>query len=191
MAIRKNLRMGCVKMNKTQFYKRSNQIKKTLIIPLIFVIMIAVATPMTFADHVTVTFDPSGGVDIDVNQSAANFSTVIWSSTDNYPTGFGTDTSYTVYNNGTAAAEVFICSNLTTDGGEMTLDDGGAPGADEYSIDVTGSDNQQITGSNTSWIDPLAAGGGAVTFGLNLDLGTGSTNFQWQTTRINITGAPT
>ena len=178
-------------MNKINFNKKSNQIKKTLIIPLIFLIMIAVATPMTFADYVTVTFDPSGAVDIDVNKSAANFSTVVFSSTNNYPSGAQTDTSYTVYNNGTAAAEVFIYSNLTTDSGELTLDDGGSPGADEFSIDVTGSDAQQITGSNTSWIDPLAASGGTVTFGLNLDLGTGSTNFKWQTTRINVTGAAT
>ena len=169
-----------------------DKIKKTLIIPLIFVVIVAVATPMTFADHVTVTFNPSGTVDIDVNQSSANFSTVTFGSRNNRPTDLDTDTSFTVYNNGTAAAQVFIFSNASTDSGDMSLNSGGGgPANDEYNINVTGSDAQVITSSSTSWIDPLAAGGGAVTFGLILDVGTGSSNFDWQTTRINVTGVVT
>lgn len=180
--------MGCGKMNKSNFNKKSNQIKKTLIIPLVVAILIAVSTPMVFADFVTVTFDPTGSVDIDVNLTTANFTDVLFNSTDNYPTEGGLDTSYTVYNNGTLAAEVFIFSNLTTDTGNMTLDNAGSPGLDEYSLDITGSNTTQITGSNATWLTSLAADGGAVTFGINLDLGYGSSDFDWQTTRINVTG---
>ena len=180
--------MGCVKMNQISFNKKSSQIKKTLMIPLVVVIMLAVATPMTFADQINVTFNPAGGIDVDVNHTKANFSSVTFNTQDNYPTGAGGDTSFIIYNNGSLAADVFIYANLTTNEGDMTLDDAGTPGVDEFSLDITGSNATQITSTNATWLNPLNAGGHGY-FGLNLDLGLGSSDHDWQTTLINVTGA--
>ena len=163
-----------------------DKIKKTLIIPLIFVIIVAVATPMTFADQINVTFNPSGGIVVDVNHTKANFSTVTFNTQNNYPTGANGDTSFIIYNNGTLGAEVFIYANLTTNEGDMTLTSGASPGEDQIRLDVTGANATQITSVNTSWLDPLN-GGGHGYFGLNLDVGVGSTDHPWQTSRINVT----
>jgi hypothetical protein len=153
--------------------------------------LITAITPVALGahqDYITVTFNPTGNIDIDVNLSTANFSSVAFSSSGNWPTEGGTDTSYTLYNNGTLSANVYIFSNATTDTGDMTLENTGSPGLDEFCLNVTGSNAQQITNTNASWINGLAGGGGTVTFGINLELGTGSSDFGWQTTRINVTG---
>ncbi len=152
--------------------------------------LITAITPVVLGahqDYITVTFNPSGDIDIDVNLSTANFSTVTFSSSGNWPTEGNTDTSYTLYNNGTVAANVYIFSNATTDNDNMTLENTGSPGADEYCLNVTGSNATQITNTNASWINGLA-GSGTITFGINLELGTGSSDYGWQTTRINVTG---
>jgi hypothetical protein len=157
---------------------------------MIAAMLITAITPVVLGahqDYITVTFNPSGDIDIDVNLSTANFSAVTFSSSGNWPTEGGTDTSYTLYNNGTVAADVYIFSNATTDSSDMTLENTGSPGADEYCLNVTGSNATQITNTNASWINSLA-GSGTITFGINLELGTGSSDFGWQTTRINVTG---
>jgi len=166
------------------------RIKKIYVL-MIATMLITVVTPVVLGahqDYITVTFNPTGTIEIDVNLSTANFSSVLFSSSGNWPTEGGTDTSYTLYNNGSLAANVYIFSNATTDTSDMTLENTGSPGADEYCLNVTGSNVQQITNTNASWVNGLAGGGGTVTFGINLELGSGSTDFSWQTTRINVTG---
>ena len=165
---------------------------RKIIVLLISVMVITAITPLALAatsDIITVTFDPQGAIDLDVWPETANFSTVTFSSESNWPTEGATDTTYTLYNNGTIDADVYIFSNTTTDTGDMTLNNTGNPAQDEYSLNVTGSNAQQITNANTSWVNSLTGGGGTVTFGINLELGGGSTDFGWQKTRINITGA--
>lgn len=183
--------MGCDKLNKINFLGKGRQINNKIIILLIGVMLVTAITPVVLAAsqaNIAVTFDPTGTIDLDVSPDDASFGSVVFESTNNYPTEGGLDTSYTLYNNGTVAADVYIFSNTTTDSGQMTLDDDGAAiPVDGYSLDVTGSDAQYITHSNTSWVNALAASG-TVTFGLNLDLGSGSQDWTSQTTRINITG---
>jgi hypothetical protein len=168
------------------------KIKKILWVILVTVMMTTAITPIAIAENhsetIHVTFTPSGDIDLDVFPITATFGTVVLESTDEYPDEGAGDTDYTVYNNGSTNAVVYIFSNTTTDSGEWTLDNGGSPGEDEFSLDVTGSDLQQITNSNTSWISDLNDGS-TVTFGINLDLGTasGSGQLDAQVTTINIT----
>jgi len=185
--------MGCDKVNEIRFLGKERRINNKIIILLVGTMLVTAITPIALAAsqaNITVTFDPTGTIDLDVSPDAASFGSVFFESADNWPTGNVTNTSYTLYNNGTVAADVHIFSNTTTDSAQMTLDDDGASIAvDGYSLDVTGSEAQQITATNASWIDNLAADAtGFVTFGLNLDLGSGSQDWDAQTTRINITG---
>ncbi|UCF12613.1 MAG: hypothetical protein JSW06_11375 [Thermoplasmatales archaeon] len=177
--------MGCKKG-----WDRNMEIKKIYVL-IIVAIMITAMTPVVLGvhqDYITVTFNPSGDIDLDVTPATANFSTVVFSSEINWPIEGGTDTSYTLYNNGTVAADVFIFSNTTTDTKELTLENTGNPTIDQFCLNVTGSNAQQITNTNTSWTNDLVGGGGTLTFGINLELGSGSSDFGWQKTRINITG---
>ena len=182
--------MGCSRrLNEFVFFKKAGQIKSKLVISLIVTMLIAAISPIVFAssDTIAVTFDPTGTIAIDVYPETASFGSVTFGSSNNWPTEGGTDTSYTVWNNGTITADVYIFSNTTTDSAQMTLDDDGAGiPVDGYSLNVTGGDEQQITNTNASWIDNLAASD-HVTFGLNLALGSGSQDWTSQTTRINIT----
>ncbi len=182
--------MGCSRLNELVFFKKAGQIKNKLAISLVVAMLIAAISPIVFADAdpITVTFNPTGTVAIDVYNETATFGSVVFSSANNWPTeGSQDDTSYTVYNNGTIGADVYIFSNTTTDSDQMTLDiDGNDIPVDGYSLDIVGSNAKQITNVNDTWIDNLAASD-TVTFGINLDLGAGSQDWTSQTTRINIT----
>ena len=80
---------------------------------LVSFIILAATTPMVLAateDTVIITFDPQGDIDIDVNLSDYNFSSVvagIWSNT--------TGGTFTLYNNGTIPMDTEIRTNATTD----------------------------------------------------------------------------
>jgi hypothetical protein len=180
--------MGCRRLNELVFFKKAGQIKNKLAISLIVAMLIAAISPIVFADAdlITVTFDPTGTVAIETRPDTASFGEVVFSSANNYPTEGGIDTSYTVWNNGTVGADIYIFSNATTDSSELALANGGSPGLSEYSLDVTGSNSTQITDTNASWLDNLPASA-SVTYGLNLDLGGGTQNWAAQTTRIDIT----
>lgn len=184
--------MGCGKKNNIVFSGKAKQIKKTLGIFLVTTMLIAAITPLVYAAHsdtIVVTFDPSGDIDLEVWPATANFTAVTFDTGVNWPTEGGTDTSYTLYNNGSQAADIYIFSNTTTDSADMSLEDvPGNIGTDEYCLNVTGSDAQQITGSNVSWSGVLNGGEATRTFGINLLLGDGTADFGWQTTTINITG---
>ena len=185
--------MGCKKIKRTIFYRKAGKIKKTLGIFIVTTMLIAAITPLVYAanehsDDITVTFDPSGNIELDISPETANFSAVTFETSVNWPTEGGTDTSYTLYNNGSVAADVFIKGNHSTDSGDMDLQ--GTPGSittDEYCLNFTGSNAQQITSTNTSWTESFDADT-TITFGINLQLDDGSSDFGWQTTTINITG---
>lgn len=168
------------------------KIKKILGVILVALMMITAITPIAFAGNlpetIRVTFTPSGDIDLDLFPITATFGTVTLEATDQHPDEGSGDTDYTVYNNGSTNAVIYIFSNTTTDGDEWTLDGDGSPGEDAFSLDVTGSDSAYITNSNTSWIADLDDGS-TVTFGMHLDLGTasGSGQLDGQVTTINIT----
>lgn len=173
--------MGCNK----------KRIKSLLVICLIIAILTTAVSPIVLGgahdDTVVVTFDPTGDIALEVWPATATFGSVTFSTSDNGPTEGAGDTDYTLYNNGTLAADIYIFSNTTTDGGEMTLDNAGAPSADEYSLDITGTNVKQITNTNASWSADLAASG-TITFGIDLNLGSGTQDWGAQTTTINVTG---
>ncbi len=166
--------------------------KKISRVSLIAIMMITAIMPTSFAgltpETIRVTFTPSGVIDLDLYPITATFGTVPVGNSNEYPDEGAGDTDYTVYNNGTTNAVIYIFSNWTTDGGEWDLDNDGSPGEDAYSLDITGSDAQYITNSNVSWIADLDDSS-TVTFGINLDLGTasGSGVLDAQKTTINIT----
>jgi len=185
--------MGCKKVDWIIFGRKASQIKKTLIVPLVVVMMITAVTPIVFAanehsDTITVTFDPGGDIELDVTPGTATFGTVDFEASNEWPSEGGLDTTYTLYNNGSVAADVWIKANHTTDSGNMDLENTGNPAQDQYCLNVTGSNAQQITNTNASWSNNLAGGGATITFGINLELGTGSEDWAAQTTTINITG---
>ena len=183
--------MGCNKVNKLSFLGTKRQVNNKILILLIGAMLVTAITPVVLAAsqaNIAVTFDPTGTIDLDVSPDDASFGSVVFESANNWPTEGGAVDSYTLYNNGTVAADVYIFSNTTTDSGQMSLDiDGAGIPVDGYSLDVVGSEAKQIAIVNDSWIDALAASA-TVTFGLNLDLGSGSQDWTSQTTRINITG---
>ena len=92
------------------------RIKKTLIIPLIVVMLITAVSPLVLAaaeDYITVTFDPGGTISLEVSPDTASFGSVVFESTNNdVSEGGGGTTAYTLWNNGTVArpSRTFSCS---------------------------------------------------------------------------------
>jgi len=191
--------MGCKKSNKIYFSKNMEQFKKTTIIYLIVIMFASIfLTPVVFggahSDYIYVTFTPTGDIDLDVTIGTATFGNVAAGTVNATPTEGATASTYTLYNNGTVAAHVYIFSNATTTSGEWTLDNDGTPAVDNFCLkrwNSTGGGIVYIQNTNTSWIASLAGAGGTKLFGLTLQLGnaSGSGVLDAQNTRINITGA--
>jgi len=178
--------MGC---------KKVNDLENSFIIYLVvLVFVISFVTPAVLggahSDYVTVTFTPSGDINITVNRTTATFGTVTLNTNDNPTTEVGDTSAYSLTNSGTVKAHVYIKSNHTTDGGEWTLEGAGSPGLDEFSIKLTNSTvgTRWFTNTNASWIASLAIDT-PVLFGLTLDIGTASveSKLDEQTTRLNFT----
>lgn len=190
--------MGC-KKNRIYFSKNMEQLKKTMMIYLIVIMFASVfVTPVVFggahSDYIYVTFTPTGDIDLDVTIGTATFGNVVAGTVNDTASEGGTTSTYTLYNNGTAAAHVYIFSNATTTSGEWTLDNDGTPAVDNFCLkrwNSTGGGFVYIKNTNTSWISSLAAAGGTKLFGVTLQLGnsSGSSVLDAQNTRINITGA--
>ena len=188
------LLMGCVKMKKINFNKKSNQIKKTLLISLIVTMLVTAFTPVVpvvlalpHSDVITVTFDPGGDISINASPETAAFGAVVFSTKTNAPTTYPGNTDYTVFNNGSAGADVYIFQNATTESQTMAADTSFPLDLDEYGINITGTEAIVIPLTNgTLWEDNLAASA-SITFGFNLDLGAGSLDHAAQNTWVNIT----
>jgi len=192
--------MGCAKVKNTNFNKKAVvKIENVLIIYLVISMFIfAFLTPVVFggahSDYIYVTFTPTGDIDLDVTIGTATFGNVAAGTVNATPTEGATASTYTLYNNGTVAAHVYIFSNATTTSGEWTLDNDGTPAVDNFCLkrwNSTGGGIVYIQNTNTSWIASLAGAGGTKLFGLTLQLGnsSGSSVLDAQNTRINITGA--
>ncbi len=163
--------------------------KKTVFSILVSLILIVATSPMVLAateDTVIITFDPDGDIDIDVNLSFYNFSSVvagIWSNT--------TGGTFTLYNNGTIPMDTEIRSNASTDEGDMDLNQSGvAPQQDEYAIYIEGLDFENyVNSSYTIEFDQGLNPSDSKTFDIGLLLGNISTNHSWQTTTIYFRGS--
>ncbi len=147
-------------------------------------------TPYALAattDDLIITFDPDGDIDIDVNISFYNFSSVLaneWTNT--------TGGTFTLYNNGTVAMDTRIKTNATTDEGDMSLNESAvAPGTDEYAIWIQGLDlNQYLNSSYIQYFDTALIPQDSKTFDVHLLIGTNlSANHSWQTTTISFEGS--
>ncbi|KYK21398.1 hypothetical protein AYK21_04850 [Thermoplasmatales archaeon SG8-52-2] len=156
---------------------------------LVSFIMLAATTPMVFAatvDTVIITFDPEGDIDIDVNLSEYNFTSVvagIWSNT--------TGGTFTLYNNGTIPMDTEIRTNASTDEGDMNLNESDIPPQmDEYAIYIEGLDFQNyLNSSYTIDFDQGLNPSESKTFDICLLLGNISTNHSWQTTTVYFRGS--
>jgi hypothetical protein len=179
--------------------KRKNEYKKNFlnfernkkigISILISLILFTFTSPIILAateDTVIITFDPDGDIDIDVNLSYYNFSSVvagIWSNT--------TGGTFTLYNNGTIPMDTQIRSNASTDEGDMDLNQSGiAPQQDEYAIYIEGLDFENyVNSSYTIEFDQGLNPNDSKTFDICLLLGNISANHSWQTTTIYFQGS--
>jgi len=156
---------------------------------LVTFIMITATTPLVLAateDTVIITFDPDGDIDIDVNISYYNFSSVvagIWSNT--------TGGTFTLYNNGSIPMDTEIRTNASTDEGDMNLNQSDVPpGMDEYAIYIEGLDFENyVNSSYTIEFDQGLNPSDSKTFDVCLLLGNISTNHSWQTTTIYFRGS--
>lgn len=170
--------MGCIR-----------EIKKVNVL-LVSTMLLAAFTPIVMAattDDLIITFNPDGDIDIDVNMSSYNFSSVLantWSNT--------TGGTFTLYNNGTVAMDTRIKTNATTDETDMSLNaTGTAPQQDEYAIYIEGLDNPQyLESSYNLYLDSALLPQDSKTFDVCLRIGLNlSANHSWQTTTISFEGS--
>jgi hypothetical protein len=156
---------------------------------LVSFIMLVATIPIVLGatvDNVIITFDPDGDIDIDVNLSFYNFSSVVagvWSNT--------TGGTFTLYNNGTIPMDTEIRTNASTDEGDMDLNESDIPPQmDEYAIYIEGLDFQDyVNSSYTIDFDQGLNPSESKTFDICLLLGNISTNHSWQTTTIYFRGS--
>ena len=196
--------MGCKRANKIYFGKNIEQFKKTLTILLtVTMFTLVFITPVVFggphADYIEVTFTPTGDISLDVTKGTATFGSEPAGTVNASPSEGATSAAYTLYNNGSVAAHVYMFSNGTTNGTaaqRWTLDIDGTPGLDNFCLKrwnnsaVFGLVYVKATNVSSSFISSLAGGGTTKLFGLTLQLGnsSASTHLVAQHTRINITG---
>ncbi len=162
---------------------------KKIFVFLITIILLAVSTPLVIAateDDLIITFNPDGDIDIDVNLTTYNLSSIVvnqWSNT--------TGGTFTLYNNGTVAMDTQIKSNATTDEGDLSLNASGVPpGNNEYAIYIIGLDLENyVTTAYGLDFDVNLAPSASKTFDVGLLLGSSlSANYSWQTTTISFQG---
>jgi len=170
--------MGCKKKNKLS---SSNNIKKIVLAVLVSMMWIACFTPIVFSDEdtVTISFDPTGAVNVEVYPITMNFSTV---AAGHWETG---SVNYlTIRNNGSIRidTQVKVCHTKN-----LIVDSDGTPATDYFSLYTSGL-------SNDAYV-PYAYGayqsqdlnpGTPDTFTLNIGLGNISANHSWQNAYVNF-----
>ena len=165
------------------------EIKKVTVL-LVTTMTLAAFTPYALAattDDLIISFDPDGEIDIDVNLSFYNFTSVQaneWANT--------TGGTFTLFNNGTVSMNTRIKTNATTDEGDMSLNESAvAPGTDEYAIHIVGLDlTQYLNDSYIQYFDSGLIPDDSKTFDVHLLIGTNlSANHSWQTTTISFEGS--
>ena len=149
----------------------------------------ASTTPLVLALHedtLVITFDPDGDIDINVDVTAYNFSTVnvnAWENT--------TGELFTLYNNGTLPMDTEIRADNSSEG-DMTINGTGAPPAtDEFAIYIEDLDfPHYLNDSYVDDFDTALASNGYKSFDVCLLLGTNlSANHSWQTVNISFRGS--
>jgi len=181
-----DIEMGCKMKKKLNFY--SNKFKKIVLICLISAMWIAPLVPVVLADEtsISITFDPDGSVDIDVTPKSYDFGAVLAGTWENT-----SGSEFTLFNNGTIAMDTQIKSNATTDSAEMSLENAGSPGNNEYSIYTDNLDaDGYITNAYGGDLDSALAASGSKGFDLHLNIGSSlSSNFSAQRTTIFLQGS--
>ena len=173
-------RMGCRMEN------------KRIYVFLISMMLLAVSTPLVIAvteDDLIITFDPDGDIDIDVNLTSYNFSSITVNQAKNTTGG-----TFTLYNNGTVSMDTQIKTNASTDENDLNLNASGTPpGQDEYALSIEGLDvDGYLTSSYGLEFDQALAPSTSKTFDVGLLLGSSlSANHSWQTTTISFQGSQT
>ena len=163
--------------------------KKILLVGLISAMLVSALTPIVMAateEGITITFDPSGNIDIDVSPNSYDFGAASANSWTN-----STGSTFTLYNNGSTAMDTQIKTNATTNSGNMTLDpDGLSISADNYSLNTTGLDaNAWITDSYGADVDSALGALGSTGFDLNLRLADISQDWGQETTTVYFQGS--
>lgn len=163
--------------------------KKILLAGLISAMLVSALIPIAMAateEGITITFDPSGTIDIDVGPNSYAFGAADANSWTN-----STGSTFTLYNNGTTSMDTQIKTNATTDSSSMTLDpDGVSIAADNYSLYTTGLDTDAyITTSYSAEFDAALASSGSTGFDLDIRLADISQDWSQQTTTIYFQGS--
>jgi len=166
----------------------STKVKKIVLICLISAMWIAPLVPVVLADEtsISVTFDPDESVDIDVTPKSYDFGAVLAGTWENT-----SGSEFTLFNNGTTTMDTQIKSNATTDSAEMSLENAGNPGNNEYSIYTDNLDaDGYITNAYAGDLDSALAASGSKGFDLHLNIGSSlSSNFSSQRTTIFLQGS--
>ena len=163
--------------------------KKILLAGLISAMLVSALTSIAMAateEGITITFDPSGNIDIDVGPNSYDFGTANANSWTN-----STGSTFTLYNNGTTSMDTQIKTNTTTNSGNMTLDpDGVSIAMDNYSLNTTGLDTDAwITSSYGADVDSALAALGSTSFDLCLKLADISQDWGLETTTVYFQGS--
>ena len=177
--------------------KKGNEIRKQikmrkdnkfLLTCIVSFMLIMATTPLVLGLHedlLVITFDPEADVDINVDFTAYNFSTVAVDAWENT-----TGELFTLYNNGTIAMDTEIRADNTSEG-DMTINGTGVPpGMDEFAIYIEDLDVPHYL--NYSYVDDFdtaLAANGYKSFDVCLLIGSSmSANHSWQTVNISFRG---
>ena len=163
--------------------------KKILLVGLISAMLISALTPIVMAateEGITITFDPSGNIDIDVSPNASDLGTAganDWTNT--------TGGTFTLFNNGSTSMDTEIKTNATTDSSDMELDDDGiAIPADNYSLYAEADlETPGYITISYSFFDTGLAKDGTKNFDLCLKLADISQDWDQQQTTVYFRGS--
>ena len=164
--------------------------KKILLVGLISAMLVSALTPIVMAateEGITITFDPSGNIDIDVSPNSYDFGAASANSWTN-----SSGSTFTLYNNGSTSMDTQIKTNASTNSGNMTLDpDGTAISADNYSLYAKANLGSPgyITTSYSADFDTNLAKDGSKGFDLGLELADISQDWGQETTTVYFQGS--
>ena len=170
--------MGCEK-------KKMGKLLVTILI--ITLVITAIISPgiMALEDTITVTFNPTGGVTLDVAPEVFNFSTVTSNANEE------TADSFILYNNGTMDMQTTCNTNSSTL--NLTLDADGTPASDNFSLRFTSAtnfegDDAYIPTASSVTLNNSLAPDASDSFKITIYLGVITVDHPWQNTTVNFTG---
>ena len=185
-----------MKKKRNVLYKKPSlkrNINKKILFAYLVSYMIIIATSSSVlaatSDSVEITFNPDGDIDIDVNLSFYNFSSIIsgnWGNT--------SGNMFLLWNNGSVAMDTQIETNDSTDEAQMWLNlSGAAPSVNQYAIMTINLGTVDKYLNNTYGTEGYYSTGLLPNdndgFDLGILLGNLSANHSWQTTTIRFQGS--